>query len=171
MTKGQAKVNLVVTESKVNEFDTIDFFTYLVSKGVPKEIVSRLEDLKDLTFTIGKQVIHFGKIILFKLMEFIEENPRLSLGIIIGAGIATLISMLVNVIPFIGQILSPIVFAVTAWIGISYFALIGHRQDKKTKGENVGNSIGEDVITLFETGWKFIVDIFKALKDEIKLKQ
>lgn len=168
MGNSKAKIDLLMLHSKAENFNAADFVTELINKGLPNEIVTRLQLLGNQVKYIGKQSINIGKIILMKLWDFINENPNLAVGFAIGLGLATLVGMLINLIPWIGTWLSGIVTPIIAVITIPIGTLKGHRLDKVAKGENVSDSILEDLITIAKKFWTLIVDIFTAVKDELK---
>ena len=77
--------------------------------------------------------------------------------------------MIASVVPIIGTWLSAIVMPLVALITIPVGTLRGHRLDKLAKGEVVGDSIIEDLITIVKKFWSLFVDIFKTLKNEIRI--
>lgn len=168
MDKVKGKMDLLILESKASSFDEIDFVTDLINKGVSKEIVTRLQLLGSQIKYVGNQSIKIGKIILMKLWDFIKENPNLAVGFAIGLGLATLVGMLISVIPFIGVWLSGIITPIIAIITIPIGTLKGHRLDKVANGEPVSDSILEDLITIAKKFWTLIVDIFTAVKEELR---
>lgn len=168
MGNAKAKMDLLMLHSKAENFNVADFITELINKGLPNEMVTRLQLLGSQIKYIGEQSINIGKIILMKLWDFIKENPNLAIGFAIGLGLATLVGMLINLIPWIGTWLSGIVTPIIAVITIPIGTLKGHRLDKVAKGEPVSDSILEDLITIAKKFWTLIVDIFTALKEELR---
>ena len=48
----------------------------MLKRGVPPEIVTRLEDLWKATKVIAGEVINVGRIIVIKILEFANENQK-----------------------------------------------------------------------------------------------
>ena len=169
MDKINAKMELLALESRVSQFNELDFITDLTNKGLANEIVTRLQLIGEKVSYIADQSFQIGKIILMKLWDFIKENPNLTIGFAIGLGLAILSGMIVNLVPYIGAWLAGIVTPLVALITIPIGTLKGHRLDKLIKGEIVADSIMEDLITIVKKLWNLLVDIFKTLKDEIRV--
>ena len=105
------------------------------------------------------KIIHVGKIILLKIIEFVKAHPYLSAGIAIGAAVG----FLVNSIPLIGPLLAPLAGA----LGIVVFGIAGHRLDK---GKNVRGGIleiAQDVIEIASAFFKLVVDVFNAVFNQV----
>lgn len=168
MEKAKGKMDLLMLHAKAADFNVTDFIMELINKGLPNEIVTRLQLLGNQIKYIGEQSINIGNIILMKLWDFIKENPNLAVGFAIGLGLATLVGMLINLIPWIGAWLSGIITPIIAIVTIPIGTLKGHRLDKVAKGEPVSDSILEDLITIAKKFWTLIVDIFTAVKDELR---
>lgn len=124
-----AKMELLSLESRLAQFNELDFMSDLTNKGVANEIVTRLQLIGEKVSYIANQSFQIGKIILMKLWDFIKENPNLSIGFAIGLGLAILSGMIAV----------------------------------------VGDSIIEDLITIVKKFWSLFVDIFKTLKNEIRI--
>jgi hypothetical protein len=87
---------------------------------------------------VGGEIINIGKIILMKIIEFIKENPNLSVGIALGAIAGVLASVFISWIPFIGHLLQAVAVGAGMFIG----AIAGYRLDLIAKGEQyIDNSI------------------------------
>ena len=165
MNEAQAKLKLLALESEVNNFDKLDMIVKLTNLGLPQEFITRMQDLFNFTKKIGRQTIHIGKIIIKKLIDFINENPNLTIGLAVGIGLAVLAGMLTSMVPIVGGPLSGIVSSIVATITIPLGVLRGHRLDKVMKGEYVGDSIIEDIVTIAKKFWSLFVDILASLKD------
>jgi len=165
MNEAQAQLKLLALESEVNNFDKLDMIVKLTNLGVPQEVITRMQDLFNFTKKIGRQTIHIGKIIIKKLIDFINENPNLTIGLAVGIGLAVLAGMLTSMVPIVGGALSGIISSIVATITIPLGVLRGHRLDKVMKGEYVGDSIVEDIITIAKKFWSLFVDILATLKD------
>ena len=160
MQASEAKIEIALLNANVIDVEKIDMITRLTNKGLPQEVITRIDSLWDKSMVIGGETIQIGKIITVKLWEFVEANPHMAVGAAVGVAVGYLISML----PFIGPILSPIATA----LGVIVGGVIGHRIDKKRKGENVSEGFigfAEDLITSATEFFKLFVEILKALKE------
>jgi len=157
MDKSKAEFELFGLQAKAIQLDELEFVTFFTNAGLPQEIITRVQVLFDEVKEIAGQVIHIGKIILMKLVDFIKENPNMAIGMAIGVGLG----ILVNLIPFIGSFIAPVVTVVGMTIG----GLRGHRLDKIQNGEHVGDSMIEDMITIAKKFWKLFSEIFSTLKE------
>ena len=166
MNQAKGKLNLMSLEAQAVLLKEIDFVTLLVNANFPTEITSRLSKLLSATKKIGEQVIHIGKIILMKVLDFVKENPNLSIGIAVGLSLSIISGLLSITVPFIGTWLSTIVTPLVAMITVPAGLLYGHRLDKiiESDGE-VGNSLVMDLITATKLFWALLVDIFSSVKD------
>ncbi|MDP2903375.1 MAG: hypothetical protein Q8N96_09760 [Methylovulum sp.] len=162
-TPGQAELELTLLNVDAESMSSSDLYLWLRESGLPSEVAIRLESLVDTVTEIGNRVISIGKIILIKIIEFVNAHPNLAIGIAVGAAIGTLVSM----IPFLGVYLAPIAMAVSTTIG----AIAGHRIDKLEKGQAVNTqaelvAIGQDAIEIAKEFFKLLIAIFNAVFDE-----
>lgn len=105
-------------------------------------------------------MIEIGRLILVKLIEFVNANKNLATGAALGAGIAVLISG----VPLIGPLLAPI----ATILGVSIGAIAGHRLDIKNADANVARSnhpidIGQDLIEVAAAFFSLLIAIFKIV--------
>lgn len=160
MNVNTAQMDLMVSQVDIANKEWIDVVTILTNRGLPSEIVMRLEDLWHVTKIIGKQVYEIGKIIVMKIIDFVMKNPNMVIGAIIGMAVGSL----ANLIPIIGYLLAPLLMA----LGAAGFALAGHRLDKINKDEISSyqdSDLPTDMITMLKEMWKGLVEIFEALKE------
>jgi hypothetical protein len=155
MKKNEAIFEVLILQAETANFDKVDTMAYFSNKDIPLEVLTRLDYLFDKSVEIGGQVVNVGKIVLMKLIKFISDNPSMAFGVAIGVGLG----VLVNMIPFIGAFISPIVTILAA----TYGALRGHRLDKVMRGEYIGDSLMEDAITIAKQFWVLVADIFNTL--------
>ncbi|WP_156955880.1 hypothetical protein [Solidesulfovibrio alcoholivorans] len=145
-----AQVKLLESE---NTFVTkLEVVTLLEKYGIPLEITTRLLSLWDVSKEIGSKLVNIGKLIIFRIVEFIQRNPNMAIGMALGACLGAL----VNLVPFIGPLLSPIATAVMAFYG----AVIGHSLDLQSNTSNIF-AIAIDAAKEF---FQLIVDIILTLK-------
>lgn len=155
LTPAQANLELALLSSEAETLSSSDFYAWLRDRGLPDEAAIRLKAVAEITAEIGQRIIHVGKMIIIRIMAFVRAHANLSIGIAIGAAIGAL----VNAIPWIGPLLSPIV----TLIGVTFFALAGHRMDKAAAGapRNTGLiAVGQDLIEIAKAFFKLLVDIF-----------
>ena len=89
------------------------FFCEMLKRGVPPEVVTRLEELWKATKLIAGEVINVGRIIVIKILEFANENQKLAIGVALGAAVGALTAL----IPFIGPIIAPFATVIVAVYG------------------------------------------------------
>jgi hypothetical protein len=121
MNAGKAELELLMLDDFTAGLGKEETFTWLLKSGVPVEVATRMEDLWSKTKILGDQVIHLGRIIIFKIIEFIKNNPHTAIGMLLGAAFGAL----VNLVPFLGTLLAP----TTTVIGAVFGGLIGARID------------------------------------------
>jgi hypothetical protein len=78
-----------------------------VERGIPIEIVARLQELWDVTKDVGGELVEIGKIIVREIVAFLKAHPKLTSGLAIAAAV----TFLVGAIPFLGPLLQPLVLA------------------------------------------------------------
>jgi hypothetical protein len=118
--EGVFELTLLNAELSREQFD--DYLIMGVSRGIPVEIMTRLQGLWNLTKEIAGEVVAIGKIVVRKIFEFLKANPNLSIGIALGAAVGALISG----IPFIGPLLAPL----SAGLSMLYGAAVGSTLDQ-----------------------------------------
>ena len=99
---GLFDLTLLNAESSAANFD--DVVIEGIQRGIPPELLTRLKELWEKTKLIAGEIVAVGKIIVQQIFNFLKDNPKLTLGIALGAAVSALIAG----IPFIGAILEPI---------------------------------------------------------------
>jgi hypothetical protein len=160
LTPTQADFKLILMNAEAESVSSSDLYLWLCEQGLPSEVSIRLKDLIDSTAKVAGRVIHIGKIVLLKIIEFAKTHPNLAIGIAVGAAIGALVSM----IPFLGVYLAPITMAISVSIG----AIAGHRLDKIEQGQIVNTNsdliaIGHDVIEIAKAFFSLLIDIFNTV--------
>lgn len=162
ITRPQARLELALWQAHADMASSSDLYIRLTEMGLPSEIATRLKGLLEIVKPIGHKMISIGKIIVLKLVEFIERHPHLVTGIALGAAVSSLIAS----IPFLGPILAPIALA----LGITVGAIAGHRVDKAQGGEMRSGAdplpIAQDVIEIARTFFQLFIDTLKAISAE-----
>lgn len=162
MNSSQAKLELAIWQAESDLSSNSDIYARLTEMGLPPEAAIRLKELLEVVKPIGGKVISIGKIIVLKLIEFIEKHPNLAVGVALGAGI----SVLISAIPFLGAILAPISLA----LGIGIGAVVGHRIDK-AQGAPIEGGIGlggivQDVIEIARIFFTLLSETLTAISSE-----
>ena len=105
------------------------------------------------------KVIHIGKIILIKLLEFVEEHFFLVAGAGIGAVLGAALAGLITSIPIVGQLLAPIATALGLTV-TALGAIAGNELDKAVP--NFGKSLVDTAKEFF----KLFAGILNAIFDD-----
>lgn len=148
MDQKSAINEIEVLEKDYRNVNRVKMRAYLLKKGLPIEVVTRLDDLWDATKKIGGKVIEVGKVIFCRIMQFIGTYPKTAIGILVGAAIGSLASA----VPLLGSLLAPITTALGAVMG----GLAGAKMD-------TGKNELECVMQIAQDFFKMIIDIFSAL--------
>ena len=159
ITMPQAKLEVVLWQADADMVSSSDLYIRLTEMGLPSEVAIRLKELLEIVKAIGGRVISIGKIIVIKLIEFIERHPNLATGMALGAAVSSLIAS----IPFLGPILAPIAML----LGIAIGGIAGHRVDKAQGGKMDGDlgtiAIAQDVIEIARAFFQLFIDTLTAV--------
>ena len=156
LSQGKAQLDLIGLSKEAELLDQTDIFVWLTKAGLPIEVVTRLEDLWSVTKNIAGQVIHLGKIIIFKIIEFIKAHPHTAAGLLVGAAIGSLVGL----VPWLGPLLAPLTTVIGATIG----AMTGAKLD------NAGATTAfEGLIILAKQFFQLLAEIFNVLKDKLAM--
>jgi hypothetical protein len=156
LSKAQANLKVALWEIDANKYASHELFLELLELELPKEVASRIHDLLTKTAYAAGKVVHIGKIIVIKILEFIKAHPFLVAGLGIGAVIASAISALVTGVPFVGPFLAPLAAALGITITVAG-AVIGHSLDK------ILPSFGQSVVEIAQEFFKLIIEIFNLV--------
>lgn len=166
MTQPLARLELALWQAEADMASSSDIYIRLTEMGLPSEVAIRLKELLEWAKPIGDKMISIGKIIVIKLIEFIEKHPNLATGIALGAAVSSLIAA----IPFLGPILAPIALP----LGITVGAIAGHRVDKAQDGKmNSGLGlidITQDVIEIARAFFQCFIETLTAISAEFSPK-
>lgn len=145
----QTAMNEVVElEDYYKDVNRTKMSAWLIKKGLPIEIVTRLDDLWDDTKVIAGRVITVGKIIFCRILEFIKSYPHAAIGTLVGAAIGALI----NGVPLLGPLLAPLTSGLGAVVG----AVAGATLD-------TGKGDLQSIILVAKDFFMMIIDIFNAI--------
>lgn len=109
------ELTLLNAEHIDENFD--DLLIDSLKRNIPPEIATRLLELWTQTKIVAGEVVAIGKIIVRKIIDFLLNNPKMTIGIAIGAAL----SVLVAGIPYIGPLIAPLAAA----LSITYGAGVG----------------------------------------------
>jgi len=141
------KMALMTMESQAKQKTALDIFNEFTSMGLSQETITILKDISLKTAKdIAGKTIEIGKIIIMKIIDFIKENTKLAIGMVIGAAVASLVSF----IPFIGPFLIP--------LGVAIGGIAGNRLQN---GSNIDSSMVDNMENIIDIAVKF----FNLLKE------
>ena len=145
----QAEFKLMMDEAEAARMSKEDIFAKLLAWGVHPEIVFRLERIWEYTKRVGERMIHIGRLVLAKIIGFIEAHPQMCIGAALGAAIG----ILVTGIPVLGHLLAPILVL----LGAGFGAIIGHDLDREDKGltGRFGGPIRQTIKSIVEIAQEF----------------
>ena len=135
-------------EDSYKDVNRTKMSAWLLKKGLPIEVVTRLDDLWDDTKVIAGRVITVGKIIFCRILEFIKTYPHAAIGTLIGAAIGAL----VNGVPLLGPLLAPL----TSGLGAIMGAVAGATLD-------TGKGDLQSIILVAKDFFWMLIDIFNTL--------
>ena len=127
-------------------------------ESMKAEFDRKMVTLFQQTKIIAGKLINIGRIVFAKIYQFIQDNPNLTLGTIIGA----VFGFFLAVVPLIGSILS----LISPFLG----AAIGGYIDYVNKGGRELDSTLQQVLAgathTTKEFFKLLVEIFKALRND-----
>ena len=162
MTLPQARLELALWQAEADMTSSSDLYMRLTEMGLAAEVAIRLKALLEWVKPIGEKLISIGKIIVLKLIDFIDKHPHLATGLALGAALASLIAS----VPFLGPLLAPIALP----LGITAGAIVGHRVDK-AQGARINGSldlidIGQDLVEIARSFFQLFIDTLMAVSAE-----
>ena len=150
---GMLELTLLNAEASEARFD--DLVVDAVSRGIPVELVTRLRELWDTVQLVAGEAIAIGRIVVSQIIDFLKRNPKLSLGLALGAAIA----VLVGGIPIIGSLLQPL----SSWVATLYGAGVGAAMEQ-------GDFSGSPYTAAIELANKFfelLVLVFRSVTSHL----
>lgn len=152
----QANFQIVLWNKEAEHVSSDELYVRLQKLGLPEEVVSRLHDLSSEAQQVGEQMIRIGKIVLLKIIEFVEKHFFLVAGVSVGAMVGAAVASLIVSIPLLGPLLAPLanLLNVTA---IGAGAMLGNELDK------VLPSVGKSLMDIAREFFKLFVDVLNAI--------
>ena len=105
-SEAEFELDLQDAESEGQLWESVS--TELLNRGVPVEIVARMEQLWERTENLASKVVRVGRIIILKIIDFLRNNPKVAGSLAVSAAVF----VLANAVPIIGQWLVPVPVAV-----------------------------------------------------------
>lgn len=153
LTKEQGLFELTLLNAEMSREQFDDFLVAGLNRGIPAEIITRLQSLWDFTKKIAGEVVVVGKIIVQKIIEFLKANPKLAIGLALGAAVGALIAG----IPFLGPLLAPL----ATGISMIYGAAVGAAKDAGADSSDTY----ESVLNLAARFFELLQGIMVSIKD------
>lgn len=151
------ELTLMNAEASSKSFDEVA--AYLLERGVPPEIVTRLVDLWEKTELVAGEIIAVGQIVVTKIVEFVRANPSIAAGMAVGAAFSALMAS----VPFLGPLLAPFVTPIAVVGGGAVGANL-------QRGHDSGNLV-EGVVDLARKFFALLIEIFQGVANYWKSKQ
>lgn len=157
MNVNTATIDLLEINTDTFAMDKTEYMVWLGNKGVPLTILTRLEALWDATRKLGNKTIYIGRIIIAKIVEFIEAHPHAVIGMALGA----IVGAFASAFPFLGALLAPLTMA----LGAAYGYCAGARLDYST--DTSPNNEFETLICIAKDFIERLIEIFSVLKEAL----
>lgn len=142
LTKEQGLFELTLLNAEMSREQFDDFLVVGLNRGIPLEVITRLQSLWNFTKKVAGEVVVVGKIIVQKIIEFLKANPKLAIGLALGAAVGALIAG----IPFLGPLLAPLATA----ISMIYGAAVGAAKDAGADSSDTYESVLNLAARFFE---------------------
>lgn len=155
-SKAQANLQITLWNKQAEATSDDDLYIRIQKLGLPEEIVSRLHDLITKVQDTAGKVIRIGKMVLIKILDFVEEHFFLVAGVGIGAILSAAIFGLMTSIPLIGTMLVPIAKIVGISINVAG-AVSGHQLDQ------VLPDVGKNLREIADAFFSFFAQILNTV--------
>lgn len=160
ISPAQSRLKLAMWSAEVESLSSGDFYIWLQETGLPESVVTRLHELVSKTMQVGEKLISIGKVLLFKILSFVKENPCLVAGAGIGAAVGAAIYSLICSLPLgIGAFLEPI----AKFLCIGAFSVgvgVGHSLDREIK--NISQNLIEAARDFFHT----VIEVLQSISKQ-----
>ena len=158
LEKAVTEIRYIDNEAK--ELTELDWARFCAVNNIPTEIATRVQDLMKVVKNVAGHTINIGRIVVMKIIQFVENNPRLIIGMAIGAVVLSLISL----IPFIGPMLAPLAMAIGVFVGGAFGAYLDKVANGKAVSDSSIGSIAEGAIEAAKNFLELFIDIIKSIK-------
>jgi hypothetical protein len=156
LSEGQADLKMSLWQVEADATTSAELYMWLRESGLPNEIIIRLHKLLTFTKKVAGKVIAVGKIILMKIVEFVEAHPFLVTSAGICAVVSAAIAGMITAIPFLGPLLASIAVALGIVITLTG-AVIGHNLDKQF------SSVGKDISEIVQDFFGLLAEVLNAI--------
>ena len=144
MSPAQALLELTIESAEAESATFEETLVAGLNRGLPPEVMTRLEEVWTQTRIVAGHVVCIGKIIVRRIMEFLQANPHLAVGLALGAVVGFLVSAS---IPWIGAMLAPLATAVGAVYGMG-IAAARSQGDESIAPFNVAVALAKEFFSL-----------------------
>ncbi|MFM6203826.1 hypothetical protein [Planktothrix sp.] len=159
LSPAQANLKLALWQVDADSMSSSDLFVWLNDSGLPLEVTTRLHQLVTYTKKAGHKVIAIGKIILIKIIEFVQANRNLVMGMAVGVAAG----FLANAIPFVGPFLAPI----ATLLGVSIGAISGHQLDQGYRQSDGITAVAQSLIRIAQEFFKLFIDVINIVFNNV----
>lgn len=159
LSSAQANLKLALWQVDADSMSSSDLFVWLNDSGLPLEVTTRLHQLVTYTKKTGHKVIAIGKIILIKIIEFVQANPNLVMGMAVGAAVG----ILGYSVPFLGPLLGPI----TTALGVTIGAISGHHLDQGHRQYDGITGVAQSLIEIAQEFFKLFIDVINIVFNNV----
>ena len=90
-TQEQGMFELSMLNAETSEAEFEEVIIEGIKRGIPTEILTRLKELWEMSKEVAGEAVAIGKIIVMAIIEFIKANPMITVGLILGAAVSTLV--------------------------------------------------------------------------------
>lgn len=161
ISPAQSKLKFMIWNAEVEGFSSSDFYIWLQNMGLPESVVTRLHDLVSKTMRIGKKLVSIGKVLLFKIISFVKENPCFVAGAGIGAVVGAAIYSMICSLPYgVGAFLEPI----AKFLGLGIFAAgssVGHSVDREIR--NISEKLADAARNFFH----LMAEVLRSISNQM----
>lgn len=177
MSNAKANFKLFLWNKEAESVSDLDIFSRMSQWNFPGEITSRLHDLLKASIKFTGKVLRIGKIVILKVLEFVENNPGLvaglGVGVVLGGALAGFLASIHA--PVLLGFLNPLITPITTALGsFAQFALpivgggLGNFLDRNAP------EMGKSVVDTAKKFFKLFADILDAVfgelsKDEVQM--
>jgi len=155
----EAMLDLGLLNARARRFDPLDAVADLLNRGLAPEIVFRLRQFAERLAWVDGELVEVGRIVLMEVWAFVKANPRMVIGMAVGAALGALAYM----IPLIG----PWITSTAMLTGAALGGIAGYQLDLWQRGVPVSEgALGtlQAAIYLAEEFFKMLARIFNAVR-------
>jgi C4-dicarboxylate transporter len=145
LTPQHALLELTLEDAEAASARFEDVVVQGLARGLPAEVLTRLEEIWSQTKVIAGHVIAIGKVIVRRILDFLKANPHLAVGAALGAAVAFIAA---SSLPFVGAMLAPLAAVIGAVYGMG-IAAAWKQGDATADPLNVAIALAKEFLGLF----------------------